>query len=138
MPDFQKVRLLAQKLPVADLPALVGLSKSVVEQYVELLRQYEPELALCCSESEPHAGSFGDEPVPAPAGTTARRTGRVKGDIAVGLPVTQQPPHRSRRAVFPHRAPQKYSLPQSNSDQLKLSRPVPSSDSWSLYPVVFE
>ena len=74
------MRLLAQKLPVADLPALVGLSKSVVEQYVELLRQYEPELALCCSESEPHAGSFGDEPVPAPAGTTARRAGRVKGD----------------------------------------------------------
>ena len=30
--------------------------------------------------------------------------------IAVGLPVTQQPPHRSRRAVFPHRAFQRYSL----------------------------
>ena len=41
--------------------------------------------------------------------------------IAVGLPVTQQPPHRSRRAVFPHRALQKYSLPQSSLDQLKLS-----------------
>jgi hypothetical protein len=31
--------------------------------------------------------------------------------IAVGLPVTQQPPHRSRRADFSHRALQKYSLP---------------------------
>ena len=59
--------------------------------------------------------------------------------IAVGLPVTQQPPHRSRRAVFPHRAPQKYSLPQSSLDQLKLSRLGPSSfDSWSLYLVVLE
>jgi hypothetical protein len=77
--DFQKVRLLAQKIPVADLPALVGLSKSVIEQYVDLLRQYEPRLALC-SESEPNVISSGDEPVPAPAGTTARRAGRVKGD----------------------------------------------------------
>src|SRR2546426_3799552 len=35
--------------------------------------------------------------------------------IAVGLPVTQQPPHRSRRAVFPHRALRGYSLPQQDS-----------------------
>ena len=26
--------------------------------------------------------------------------------VAVGTPVTRRPPHRSRRAVFPHRAPQ--------------------------------
>jgi len=77
--DFQKVRLLAQKLPVAELPTLVGLSKSVVEQYIALLRQYEPELALC-SESEVTACSSGDEPVTTPAGTTAKRAGRVKGD----------------------------------------------------------
>ena len=32
--------------------------------------------------------------------------------IAVGTPVARRPPHRSRRAVFPHRAPQKDSLPQ--------------------------
>ena len=35
--------------------------------------------------------------------------------IAVGLPVTRQPPHRSRRAVFPHRALREYSLPQQDS-----------------------
>ena len=35
--------------------------------------------------------------------------------IAVGPPVTQRPPHRSRRAVFPHRALQPYSLPHSSS-----------------------
>jgi len=34
--------------------------------------------------------------------------------IAVGLSVTRQPPHRSRRAVFPHRALRKYSLPQQD------------------------
>jgi len=34
--------------------------------------------------------------------------------IAVGLPVTRQPPHRSRRAVFPHRALREYSLPQQD------------------------
>ena len=34
--------------------------------------------------------------------------------IAVGLPVTRQPPHSSRRAVFPHRALREYSLPQQD------------------------
>src|SRR5262249_51127898 len=33
--------------------------------------------------------------------------------IAVGTPVTRRPPPRSRRADFPHRALQPYSLPQS-------------------------
>jgi hypothetical protein len=53
--DFRKVRLLAQKFPAADLPALSGLSASVVRQYVALLREYEPELAL-------HQGSRVDLP----------------------------------------------------------------------------
>ena len=38
-------------------------------------------------------------------------TGQRRAVIAVGLPVTQQPPHRSRRAVFPHRALRTASLP---------------------------
>ena len=77
--DFQKVRLLAQKFPLADVPALAGLSASVVKQYIALLRQYEPALALY-SESEPASISSDDIPVPAPARTTARSAGRVKGD----------------------------------------------------------
>jgi len=44
--DFQKVRLLAQKFSQAELPTLTGLSNSVVKQYLDLLRQYEPALAL--------------------------------------------------------------------------------------------
>jgi len=44
--DFQKVQLLAQKFPLADLPVLTGLSASVVQQYIALLREYEPDLAL--------------------------------------------------------------------------------------------
>src|SRR5882724_8125859 len=36
-----------------------------------------------------------------------------KVGIAVGPPVTRRPPHRSRRAVFSHRALQEYSRPQS-------------------------
>ena len=44
--DFQKVRLLAQKFPPTDLPALTGLSASVVEQYIALLGEYEPQLTL--------------------------------------------------------------------------------------------
>jgi len=77
--DFQKVRLLAQKFPVADLPALVGLSASVVNQYVALLRQYEPELTLY-PESEQVLTASADISVPSPARTTARSAGRVKGD----------------------------------------------------------
>jgi hypothetical protein len=77
--DFQKVRLLAQKFPVADLPTLVGLSASVVKQYVALLRQYEPGLALC-PESEQTSTSSGNISVPSPARTTARSADRVKGD----------------------------------------------------------
>jgi hypothetical protein len=44
--DCQKVRTLAQKLPAADLPALTGLSASVIKQYIELLCEYEPQLHL--------------------------------------------------------------------------------------------
>lgn len=44
--------------------------------------------------------------------------------VAVGTPVTRRPLHRSRRAVFPHRAPQSYSLAQKN----RLSRKPPLSD----------
>jgi hypothetical protein len=44
--DFEKVRLLAQKLPLDDLPACTGLSKNLVEQYIALLREYESQLAL--------------------------------------------------------------------------------------------
>jgi hypothetical protein len=45
--DYQRVRLLAQKIPFADLPALTGLSAGVVDQYVELLEDFEPDLTLC-------------------------------------------------------------------------------------------
>jgi hypothetical protein len=44
--DFGKVRLLAQRFPVADLPTLSGLSKHLVKQYIDLLREYEPQLTL--------------------------------------------------------------------------------------------
>jgi hypothetical protein len=44
--DFQKVRKLAQKFRPADLPALTGLSASVVQQYIALLGEYEPQLVL--------------------------------------------------------------------------------------------
>ena len=77
--SFQKVRLLAQKFPVADLPVLAGLSASVVKQYIALLRHYEPALTLS-PESEQGSTSSGDIPVSAPARTTARSTGRVKGE----------------------------------------------------------
>ncbi|MBU1746982.1 MAG: hypothetical protein KKA73_04785, partial [Chloroflexi bacterium] len=45
--DYQKVRILAQKFPPSELPALTGLAPSVVQQYLDLLRVYEPGVALC-------------------------------------------------------------------------------------------
>jgi hypothetical protein len=42
--DYQRVRLLAQKVSVEELPALTGLSAGVVEQYIDLIGQYEPDL----------------------------------------------------------------------------------------------
>ncbi len=77
--DFQKVRLLAPKFPLTDLPTLAGLSASVVKQYVVLLGEYEPELILY-SENESNVVSSGDELIPAPAETT-RGTDRVQGDL---------------------------------------------------------
>ena len=43
------------------------------------------------------------KPLPEPA---AKRRKRRKRDVEVGSPVAQRPPHRSRRAICPHRAPQ--------------------------------
>jgi hypothetical protein len=56
--DFRKVRLLAQKLPQAELPSLTGLSKSVVEQYIVLLHEYEPQLTLCMATAAPDAADI--------------------------------------------------------------------------------
>lgn len=56
--DFRKVRLLAQKLPQAELPSLTGLSKSVVKQYIVLLREYEPQLTLCTATADPDAADI--------------------------------------------------------------------------------
>lgn len=44
--DYQKVRLLTQKVSKAEIPALTGMSAGVVEQYITLLTQYEPDLPL--------------------------------------------------------------------------------------------
>lgn len=49
--DYQKVRLLAQRCSEVEIPALAGLSKSLVKQYTALLHEYEPSV-LFCSESE--------------------------------------------------------------------------------------
>lgn len=51
--DFRKVRLLAQKLPLAELPTLTRLSKSVIKQYIVLLQEYEPQLNLYTGTANP-------------------------------------------------------------------------------------
>lgn len=53
--DYQKVRLLAQKFPVTELPTLSGLTTSVVRQYLALLQEYEPDLALFEPEQQQQA-----------------------------------------------------------------------------------
>jgi hypothetical protein len=57
---------------------------------------------------------------------------KFNGAIAVGRPVTQPPPHGSRRAVFSHRALQSYSLPQVGLGlEDCLSRRGSSTDPWA-------
>src|SRR5207247_10059773 len=81
-------------------------------------RTLHPTLGLCAA---PHCLSFSCIP-PHFSYVT----------IAVGPPVTQRPPHRSRRAVFPHRALQQYSLPQVGlSLEGCLPRLGSSNDPWS-------
>src|SRR4249920_1792848 len=59
--------------------------------------------------------------------------------IAVGRPVTRPPPHRSRRAVFSHRALQKYSLPHVGlSHQDCLLWPWPPNHPWAFDLEVLE
>jgi hypothetical protein len=71
--DYQRVRLLAQKVPVEDVPALTGLSESVVEQYVELMQQYEPDLVLS-QQTDAEEDIQGNEAVAAePVGSVGRR-----------------------------------------------------------------
>jgi hypothetical protein len=77
--DFQRVRLLAQKVPIDEISELAGLSGNVVEQYLALIHQYDSALVLY-SESQQALVPSDDIPVPAPARTTARSAGCVKGD----------------------------------------------------------
>ena len=55
--DYQKVRLLAQKIPFVDLAALTGLSTGVVDQHMELLQDFEPDLTLCQRAAERPMGA---------------------------------------------------------------------------------
>jgi hypothetical protein len=57
---------------------------------------------------------------------------RLLNAIAVGLPVAQQPPHKSRRAELSHRAFQKYSYPQ------KASRQAGSSSRQSTFRTIYD
>ena len=50
--DFQKVRLLAQKFPLDQLPSLSGLSPSLIREYIVLIQEYEPHLALYSSDGD--------------------------------------------------------------------------------------
>ena len=59
--------------------------------------------------------------------------------VAVGTPATRRPPHRSRRAVFPHRALQRYALPQSaNSTGEGRVRRRFVGDPWPFNPVALQ
>ncbi|MBU0492559.1 MAG: DUF1670 domain-containing protein [Chloroflexi bacterium] len=64
--DYQKVRTLAQKFAATELPALTGLTASVVQQYLILLREYEPGLALY--QPSPGEAVAREEPPPSACG----------------------------------------------------------------------
>jgi hypothetical protein len=70
---------LAQKVPIDEIPDLAGLSDNVVKQYLALIHQYDSALVFY-TENQHALVSSDDIPVPAPARTTARSAGCVKGD----------------------------------------------------------
>jgi len=47
--DYEITRQLAQRFPVAEIPALSRLSRSVVKEHIELLQTYEPNIVLFSS-----------------------------------------------------------------------------------------
>lgn len=47
--DYEITRQLAQRFPVAEIPALSRLSRSVVTEHIELLQRYEPDVVLYSS-----------------------------------------------------------------------------------------
>jgi hypothetical protein len=61
--DYQKVRILAQKIPIADLPALTGMSPALVNQYTELLRDFEPDVTFFQEREESRSST---QPPPSP------------------------------------------------------------------------
>lgn len=56
---FQKVRLLATKVPISDLPLLASMSIGLINEYIALLRQYEPQLALFSDNGQKSSESKG-------------------------------------------------------------------------------
>jgi hypothetical protein len=83
--DFQKVRLLAQQFPAADLPVLAGLSASVVRQYLALLQEYEPNLSLWKEEPSEGEAAF---PEPSDREPGAQGVSRAKSEAP--LDTTEQ------------------------------------------------
>jgi hypothetical protein len=105
--DFQKVRILAQKLAPADLPALTGLSASVVEQYIALLCEYEPKLALYQTPpvSQP-LGTEADDRI-SPLHNERREQEPTAGEPALAFPLgsshsTPQGEHGQAASVHSH------------------------------------
>jgi len=49
---YQRIRLLAQRFPKDQLPALSGVALSVVAQYLALIGEYEPQLELYATVTE--------------------------------------------------------------------------------------
>jgi hypothetical protein len=85
--DFQKVRLLAQKFPPADLPVLAGMSSGVVQEYLALLGEYEPELVL-------YRTGNGDEP------TTGQSVDPALREPGPGAqPVSRKPEGQAQRSL---------------------------------------
>ncbi len=43
---YERIRKLAQKFAPDDIPALAGCGRSLVREYLALIRKYEPDLTL--------------------------------------------------------------------------------------------
>ena len=80
-----------------DQPEMGGISE--YHQAISLAEQWEPDELR---GSRPVLRAAGGEIPPADSPGYPKTE---KKSIAVGMPLTEHPPHRSRRAQFTHRAP---------------------------------
>jgi hypothetical protein len=83
----------------------IASGSSQVSDASQSLSQGATESAASLEEITSSMNEMGSQTRQSAENATQANRFATQARVAVGMPVTQYPPHRSRRADFPHRAP---------------------------------